>query len=110
MRREPLRFLAITRIYANPQRVSLLSLLGMNAKYDRCRGVELFTLDGRCNRDFLSGYCVHNAGHNHPYIIRALKDEMGMGLLNGIQFVSPRSLVIRALYEAFHSIHPAIFG
>ena len=62
--------------YVNPRRDSLLSLLGMNAKYDRCLGVELFTLDGRCILDFLSGYCVHNAGHNHPYIIRALKDQM----------------------------------
>ena len=26
--------------------------------------------------DFLSGYCVHNVGHNHPDIIQALKDEM----------------------------------
>jgi len=33
-----------------------------------------------------------------------------MGLLNRIQLVSPRSLVIRALYEAFHSIHPSMFG
>ena len=34
--------------------------------------------------DFLSGYCVHNAGHNHSYIIQALKDEMdkrGPGML-----------------------------
>jgi 4-aminobutyrate aminotransferase-like enzyme len=23
-----------------------------------------------------SGYCVQNVGHNHPYIIQALKDEM----------------------------------
>ena len=62
--------------YVNPQWVSLLNLLGMNAEYDRCLGVELFTKDGRCILDFLSGYCVHNAGHNHPYIIQALKDEM----------------------------------
>jgi hypothetical protein len=26
--------------------------------------------------DFLSGYCVHNAGHNHPAIIAALKEEL----------------------------------
>src|ERR1700686_840686 len=64
------------RDYVNPQWVSLLNLLGMNAEYDRCLGVELFTRDGRRILDFLSGYCVHNAGHNHPYIIQALKDEM----------------------------------
>jgi ornithine--oxo-acid transaminase len=62
--------------YVNPQWVSLLNLLGMNAEYERCLGSELFTKDGRRILDFLSGYCVHNTGHNHPYIIQALKDEM----------------------------------
>ena len=62
--------------YVNPQWVSLLNLLGMNVQYERCLGCELFTKDGRRILDFLSGYCVHNTGHNHLYIIQALKDEM----------------------------------
>jgi ornithine--oxo-acid transaminase len=62
--------------HVNPQWVSLLSVLGMNVKYERCLGSELFTKDGRRILDFMSGYCVHNVGHNHPYIIQALKDEM----------------------------------
>jgi len=62
--------------HVNPQWVALLNLLGMNVEYERCLGCELFTKDGRRLLDFLSGYCVHNAGHNHPYIIQALKDEM----------------------------------
>jgi ornithine--oxo-acid transaminase len=64
------------REYVNPQWVTLLNLLGMNAEYERCLGCELFTKDGRRILDFLSGYCVHNAGHNHPHIIQALKEEM----------------------------------
>ena len=62
--------------YVNPQWVALLNLLGMNVEYERCLGCELFTKDGRRILDFLSGYCVHNAGHNHPYIIRALQEEL----------------------------------
>ena len=62
--------------YVNPQWVALLNLLGMNVEYERCLGCELLTKDGRRILDFLSGYCVHNTGHNHPYIIQALKDEM----------------------------------
>jgi ornithine--oxo-acid transaminase len=62
--------------YVNPQWVALLNLLGMNVEYERCLGSELFTKDGRRILDFLSGYCVHNVGHNHPDIIQALKDEM----------------------------------
>jgi ornithine--oxo-acid transaminase len=60
--------------YVNPQWVALLNILDMNVRYERCAGSELFTEDGRRILDFLSGYCVHNTGHNHPYIVQALKD------------------------------------
>jgi ornithine--oxo-acid transaminase len=39
-----------------------------------------------------------------------VKDVRGMGLLNGIEFVPPKKLGFRALYEAFRKIHPAMFG
>ncbi len=60
----------------NPQWVRLLNLLEMNEEYERCSGIELRTASGRTILDFLSGYCVHNAGHNHPRIIAALQDEL----------------------------------
>ena len=60
----------------NPQWVRLLDVLQLNVRYTRCVGTELYTDDGRRILDFLSGYCVHNAGHNHPGIIEALKEEL----------------------------------
>jgi ornithine--oxo-acid transaminase len=60
----------------NRQWVRLLDLLQMNVRYMRCEGVELFTEDGRRILDFLSGYCVHNVGHNHPDVVRALQSEL----------------------------------
>jgi ornithine--oxo-acid transaminase len=75
----PIDELLGTDVYAenvNPQWVKLLDLLEMNARYERCVGAELFTTDGRRIVDFLSGYCVHNTGHNHPAIIAALKEEL----------------------------------
>ncbi len=60
----------------NPQWVRLLDLLGMNVRYQRCEGCELYAEDGTRYLDFLSGYCVHNTGHNHPYIVEALKQEL----------------------------------
>lgn len=63
----------------NPQWVRLLDLLQMNVRYDRCNGAELFTSDGRCIVDFLSGYCVHNIGHNHPDVVWALQQELQRG-------------------------------
>jgi ornithine--oxo-acid transaminase len=62
--------------YVNPQWVRLLDVLEMNVQYVRCVGAELFTSDGRRILDFISGYCVHNAGHNHPRIIAAIKEEL----------------------------------
>lgn len=62
--------------YINPQWVRLLDVLQMNVEYVRCEGAELHTADGRRLIDFISGYCVHNAGHNHPAIIAALKEEL----------------------------------
>jgi len=48
----------------------------MNVRYERCRGAELYTSDGRRIVDFLSGYCVHNVGHNHPDVVEALQNEL----------------------------------
>jgi len=64
------------RDHVNPQWVRLLDLLDMNVRYTRCCGAELFSEDGRRILDFLSGYCVHNLGHNHPAVIAALHDEL----------------------------------
>src|SRR3954464_3936480 len=63
----------------NPQWVRLLNLLEMNVRYERCVGAELHTSDGRRILDFLSGYCVHNTGHNHPGIVREVKRELDAG-------------------------------
>lgn len=60
----------------NPQWVRLLDLLEMNVRYERCLGAELFTSDGQRIVDFLSGYCVHNVGHNHPDVVQALQSEL----------------------------------
>jgi ornithine--oxo-acid transaminase len=72
--------------YVNPQWVRLLDVLGMNVRYTSCLGSELFTEDGRRILDFNSGYCVHNVGHNHPGVVRAIKEELdrnGPAMLQG---------------------------
>jgi ornithine--oxo-acid transaminase len=62
--------------HVNPIWVKLLDVLGMNVQYTHASGAELFTSDGRTILDCLSGYCVHNIGHNHPYIISQLVAEL----------------------------------
>ncbi len=70
---------ATDKLYAesvNPQWVRLLNVLQMNVPFEHCEGAELWRAEGGRVLDFLSGYCVHNTGHNHPRIIQALKDEL----------------------------------
>lgn len=62
--------------HVNPQWVKLLNLLQMDVRYQRCLGCELYTTKNRRILDFLSGYCVHNTGHNHPALVEALKTEL----------------------------------
>jgi ornithine--oxo-acid transaminase len=56
--------------------VKLLDALGMNVQYTHCSGAELYTQDGRTILDCLSGYCVHNVGHNHPHVASELVAEL----------------------------------
>lgn len=62
--------------HVNPIRAKLLDVLGMNVQYTHASGAELYTSDGRTILDCLSGYCVHNAGHNHPYVITQLVTKL----------------------------------
>jgi len=39
-----------------------------------------------------------------------VKGIRGEGLLLGIEFTAPRQLKLRVAFEAFHQIHPAMFG
>lgn len=67
---------ALYQKYVNRQWARLLEILEMDVTYAHCAGSELQTSDGRRIIDFNSGYCVHNAGHNHPMIKTALKQEL----------------------------------
>ena len=62
--------------HVNPQWVRLLNLLQMQTEYCQCLGAELTTTEGDVILDFLSGYCVHKVGHNHPAVVQALHDEL----------------------------------
>src|SRR5579863_2375022 len=96
----------------NPQWQRLLSVLGMDVRYDRCSGAELFTSDGRRIIDFLSGYCVHNAGHNHPEIIAAVKEELdrcGPAMLQSHVPELAGELAARLCYNAGGNLSKVVF-
>jgi ornithine--oxo-acid transaminase len=64
--------------HVNPQWARLLDVLGLNVRYASARGAELVTTDGHRILDFDSGRCVHNAGHNHPRIVRAVRAQLDL--------------------------------
>ncbi len=69
----------VRRSYArhvNPIWVKLLDALGMNVQYTHASGAELYTRQGRTILDCVSGYCVHNVGHNHPHVVSELVAEL----------------------------------
>jgi acetylornithine/N-succinyldiaminopimelate aminotransferase len=43
---------------------------------DRAEGIWLFSSDGRKYADLISGVSVSNIGHRHPYVIRAIKQQL----------------------------------
>jgi ornithine--oxo-acid transaminase len=98
--------------FVNPQWERLLSVLGMNVRYTLCSGSELFTSTGLRVIDFLSGYCVHNAGHNHPEIIAAVKDELdrrGPAMLQSHVPELAGELAARLCYKAGGNLSKVVF-
>jgi len=47
-----------------------------NLPADRAEGAYVYGCDGRRYLDFLSGFGACNAGHNHPRIVAAAREEM----------------------------------
>lgn len=43
---------------------------------EKARGIYLFTPSGEKYIDLISGVCVSNLGHNHPKVIKAVKDQV----------------------------------
>jgi ornithine--oxo-acid transaminase len=70
------RNLELYNQHVNPIWVKLLDVLGLNVRYKRAVGAELHTEDDGVILDCLSGYCVHNVGHNHPHIIAELVSQL----------------------------------
>jgi ornithine--oxo-acid transaminase len=99
--------------HVNPQWIRVLELMHMNVDYARCEGAELFTTDGRRVLDFLSGYCVHNVGHNHPRVVAAIKTELDRHGPAMLQSHAPRAagdLAARLCAKAGKQLTKAFFA
>lgn len=65
------------REYGNSGLVSLLGMLNFDKLFVKAEGVQVWDSEGNMYLDFLGGYGSLNTGHNHPYIIEALRKVEG---------------------------------
>jgi len=85
----------------------------MNVRYERCLRSELFTSDGRRILDFLSGYCVHNVGHNHPAVVAAIRYELescGPAMIQSHVADSAGELAEKLCHSAGGQLSKVFFG
>lgn len=52
------------------------SPLPFGIEIERASGLYLYGLDGQRYIDFISGISVNNIGHNHPHVIKAIKNQV----------------------------------
>jgi ornithine--oxo-acid transaminase len=117
----------------NPQWGKRLSLPAMNVSamkvsYERCVGADWFTTDSENSLSTRAGLATLDVLENETLGDRAtslgielqeklaalsgyemVKEVRGKGLLLGLEFTPPRRLALRAPFEAFAQIHPAMF-
>ena len=67
------------RRFINPDYVELLEAFDFGQRFVRAQGTRIYDDTGREYLDFLSGYGVHNIGHNHPRVVNALRDAIESG-------------------------------
>ncbi|MGD0901110.1 MAG: aspartate aminotransferase family protein, partial [Thermoguttaceae bacterium] len=87
------------RQFVNPDYVDLLESLDYGRQFTWAQGTKLRDEEGRLYTDFLAGFGVHNAGHNHPRLIRRLSEELaacGPSMLN-IDAPLPAALLAQRL-------------
>jgi acetylornithine/succinyldiaminopimelate/putrescine aminotransferase len=65
------------RRFVSPDFVDLLETFDFGRCFVRAEGNCLYDDAGREYTDFLAGFGVHNIGHNHPVLVRALQTALG---------------------------------
>jgi len=95
------------RKYVNPDIVNLLEAFDYGRQFVRALGTKLYDDTGREYTDFLSGYGVHNVGHNHPRLIKALHSALDSAQPSMLNIDTPE--VVGRLAQKLTSLtHPRL--
>ena len=71
--------------------------------WDHAEGFQVYDKEGNVWIDFTSAVVLANAGHSHPYIINAIKEQLDKKLLHN--YCNPSEIRIRAI-KSIKSILP----
>jgi acetylornithine/N-succinyldiaminopimelate aminotransferase len=70
-------------------------------EFVRGRGARLWDRDGREYLDFFAGLSVHNAGHAHPRIVAAIREQSErLGGVSNLFYTEPAMLLAQRLAES----------
>lgn len=92
------------REYVNPGLATLLGMLDFDKQYVRAEGVKVWDSEGNEYLDLLGGYGALNLGHNHPEIVKAVKEAMNAMCPNLLQ--ASMGTLASALGESIAAVAP----
>jgi ornithine--oxo-acid transaminase len=72
--------------------------------------LEVLEREGLAKRAALLGAQFRDRLSDQLRGYEMVKEVRGMGLLNGIEFTTPTNFRLRAIFETFRKLHPALFG
>jgi acetylornithine/N-succinyldiaminopimelate aminotransferase len=69
---------AATAVRALDERYAMPTYARAPVEFVRGEGTRLWDADGKEYLDFFAGLAVHNAGHCHPHIVEAVREQAGV--------------------------------
>jgi acetylornithine/N-succinyldiaminopimelate aminotransferase len=91
----------LAELQALEQRYAMPTYARAPVEFVRGEGAHLWDADGREYLDFFAGLSVHNAGHCHPTIVAAIRDQAErLGGVSNLYYTSPAMRLCERLAES----------
>src|SRR6476619_5224794 len=91
----------LAELQALEQRYAMPTYARAPVEFVRGEGARLWDSDGREYLDFFAGLSVHNAGHCHPTIVAAIRDQAErLGGVSNLYYTSPAMRLCERLAES----------
>ncbi|HMG14754.1 MAG TPA: aspartate aminotransferase family protein [Saprospiraceae bacterium] len=84
------------------QHIAQTSPFPLQLEIEKAEGIYLYDTDGKSYIDAISGINVSSLGHCHPYVVNAVKNQVGQymhTLVYGEYVLSPQVLLAKALAD-----------